>query len=130
MKRSRAFGSLAVALMVSLALAAAGCGGSSPDETPDGGVPASGAAIPGGGLTIADAMVTAAQGPLLVTGYLIERDGELRLCSAILESYPPQCGEPSLEVQGDVDDDLIGERVSLVGDVEDGVLTVSATTQT
>ncbi len=29
-----------------------------------------------------------------VEGYLIERAGELRLCEAILESFPPQCGEP------------------------------------
>jgi len=122
-KRFFAFGSVTVAL----ALGAAGCGGS--EGTPDDGTPASGAAIPGGGLTIADAMVTSVDGPLLVAGYLIERDGELRLCSAILESYPPQCGEPSLEVRGEVDDDLIGEHVSLVGDVEEGVLTVSATTQ-
>jgi hypothetical protein len=32
-------------------------------------------------------------------------------------------------VRGDVGDDRIGERVSLVGDVEDGVLTVSAATR-
>ena len=24
----------------------------------------------------------------------------MRLCSALLESYPPQCGEPSLVVEG------------------------------
>jgi hypothetical protein len=64
-----------------------------------------------------------------VAGYVIETDGELQLCSAILESFPPQCGEPSLAIAGDVDEDLVGERVSLIGDVEDGVLTISETTQ-
>jgi hypothetical protein len=105
-----------------LALAAAGCGSSDSTAGSD-------TTTPPRELTIEDALVGGAQGPVLVTGYAIPRDGELRLCSAILESYPPQCGEPSLEVRGDVGDDRIGERVSLVGDVEDGVLTVSAATR-
>jgi hypothetical protein len=100
-----------------LALVAAGCGSS--DGTAGSGT------SPPRELTIEDALAAAAQGPVLVTSYVIRRDGRLRLCSAILESYPPQCGEPSLEVRGDIHDDPMGRRVSLVGDVEGGVLTVS-----
>jgi len=115
-------------LVAALALVGAGC---SSDEggAPHDSAPAAGAAIPGGGLTIEEALETTAEGPLVVAGYLIEEGGELRLCSAILESYPPQCGEPSLEVRGEVDRDQIGERVSLVGDVDGHVLTVSETAQ-
>jgi hypothetical protein len=110
-----------------LAFVGAGCGSNGDDA--GGNAPAAGAAIPGGGLTVEEALSTIAEGPLVVAGYLIERDGELRLCSALLESDPPQCGEPSLEVRGEVARDEIGERVSLVGDVENGVLTVSETVQ-
>jgi hypothetical protein len=119
---------LAIAtLLAATSVTAAACGGSSTGSTSDD-APAAGAAIPGGGLTIEEALTTTAAGPLVVAGYLVERDGEPRLCSAILESDPPQCGEPSLEVVGEIDDAELGQRVSLVGDVEDGVLTISATT--
>lgn len=67
-------------------------------------------------------------GPLQVQGFLIERAGELRLCSAILESYPPQCGEPSLRVEGG---DLAPseEPKSLLGEVEGDVFRVSETSR-
>jgi len=110
-------------LVAALALVVAGCGSDEGGTSDDGA--SAGAAIPGGGLTIQEALETTAEGPLVVAGYLIEQGGELRLCSAILESYPPQCGEPSLEVRGEVDRDQIGERVSLIGDVDGHVLTVS-----
>lgn len=80
-----------------------------------------------------------ASGEVTVEGSLIAVDGEpVRLCSAILESYPPQCGEPSIEVQGlDLDSlDLASTRpsdevtparwsdlpIQISGTVEDGVL--------
>lgn len=31
-----------------------------------------------------------------VRGFLHVDEGQARLCDAILESYPPQCGEPSI----------------------------------
>ncbi len=124
MRLSVAIGSLAAAL----ALVGASCG-SDKGDTSDDGAPAAGAAIPGGGLTIEEALETTAEGPLVVAGYLIEQGDEIRLCSAILESYPPQCGEPSLEVRGEVDREQVGERVSLIGDVDGHVLSVSETVQ-
>jgi hypothetical protein len=82
-----------------------------------------------------------ASGEVTVEGALIAIDGEpVRMCSAILESYPPQCGEPSLEVRGlDLDSmDLASTRpddevtparwsdrpIQVSGTVESGVLVV------
>lgn len=112
-------------------LALAACGGSgdsgSSDAADDSSTPVSqGVPIPGGGLSIQEAIDSELDGPLMVRGYLIERDGELRLCDAILESSPPQCGEPSLRVEGPAPG-ASEERVSLLGDVENGTITVSAT---
>jgi hypothetical protein len=77
-----------------------------------------------------------AVGTVRVRGTLIANAEGVRLCSAILESHPPQCGQPSLVVRGL---DLVGvsnmeqakgvgwtrREVTLVGQVDDGVLTVS-----
>ena len=84
-----------------------------------------------------------ASGEVTVEGALIALEGEpVRMCSAILESYPPQCGQPSLEVRGlDLDsldlsstrpdDDVTPARwsdrsIQVTGTVEDGVLVVSS----
>lgn len=79
----------------------------------------------GGGsepLTVAEARDRG--GPVEVEGYLIERNGELRLCETILESFPPQCGEPSLRVDG-TSLSPSEERVTLLGEIEDGTLTIA-----
>jgi hypothetical protein len=39
-------------------------------------------------------------GVVEVEGYIVSRDGETRLCSTLLESHPPQCGNPSLRLPG------------------------------
>ena len=114
-----------VALLLS-ALALAGCGGGGDEPQDTAPAPSAGAAIPGGGLSVQEALDSELDGPLLVKGYLIERGGELRLCDAILESSPPQCGEPSLRVEGTAPS-ASEERVSLLGEVEDGTITVSET---
>jgi hypothetical protein len=87
-------------------------------------------------LTVEEALQADADGPVRVRGTLIATGADVRLCAAILESHPPQCGRPSLVVRGL---DLVGvsnmeqakgvgwtrREVTLVGEVEDGVLTVS-----
>jgi hypothetical protein len=82
-------------------------------------------------------------GSMTVEGFLVAPDGEpIRLCSALAESYPPQCGEPSLVVEGLDLDSVAGlvraeepdyahtawtdATVALSGDVADGVLRVQA----
>ena len=133
---------------VALGLGASACGGGGSGESAppadSGSAPSQGAPIPGGGLTIQEAIDSTLEGPLAVKGYIVAPDGgEIRLCTALLESYPPQCGEPSLGVQGldletlesltSTDDPTLAQvtwsdaEVSLLGSVEDGVLTVSAT---
>ena len=115
-----------VALLLSL-LVLAGCG-SDTDEPQAGSTaaPSAGAPMPGGGLSIEEALASDLHGPLMVRGYLIDRDGELRLCEAILESSPPQCGEPSLRVEGPAPA-ASEERVSLLGEVDGETITVSET---
>jgi hypothetical protein len=108
---------------LALALAVVGCGGEEGPLTPE--------------------QARDAAGEVTVEGALIAIEGEpVRLCSAILESYPPQCGEPSVEVRGlDLDslDGLSSTRpedevtparwsdrpIRVAGMIEDGVLVVS-----
>jgi len=131
-------------LLPILALVAAGCGGGEPSpaaaEPPaaTSGTPSSGAPIPGGGLTVDEALASTLDGPLMVAGFLVATGDEARLCSALAESFPPQCGGSSLLVEGldlatveglqtEGDVSWTDERISVLGDVADGVLTVSAT---
>jgi hypothetical protein len=87
-------------------------------------------------ITVKQALDANSGGPVRVRGALIVSGGTARLCYAILESYPPQCGGPSLVVRG-LDLDTIGEltsandvtwsdrEVRLRGTVTDGTLKVS-----
>lgn len=43
-----------------------------------------------------------------VTGILLITPESTRLCEAMMESYPPQCGEPAVELTGLTGDDVIG----------------------
>jgi hypothetical protein len=66
----------------------AGCGGSV-DEPP------------AGPLSVDEALTSTSGSTVTVFGALFASPGQpLRLCSAIAESYPPQCGGASLAVQG------------------------------
>lgn len=140
-----------VALVLGLALAATACGeAADPYRADEPGTPASaeptaaaggtvqGAPAPDGGLTVGEALASDLDGPLTVRGFLIEVDGTTRLCEASLESMPPQCGEPSLLVQGVRISEVGGattaqdvtwvDQASLTGSLQDGVLQVSSTT--
>jgi hypothetical protein len=128
--------------VLAVALAAAACGGSDEASAPpaDTGAapPAAGTPIPGGGLTVEEAIASDLEGPLMVAGALFAVEGEpVKLCSAIAESYPPQCGGASLVVEG-LDLASVGEllteggvswaeHVSILGEVQDGRLVVSQT---
>ncbi|MDO8551626.1 MAG: hypothetical protein Q7S03_03030 [bacterium] len=112
-----------------LTLGVAACGGGS-EQKP---VSASGMPIAGGGLSVSEALASDLDGPLLVKGYVVVAGGETRLCEALAESFPPQCGGASVRLEGL---DLAGLReqggvrwsadpVSLLGEVAGGTLTVS-----
>jgi hypothetical protein len=110
--------------LVTVALAACGGGGTKS------GSPGSSA------VTVKQALAAKPSEPVRVRGALIASGGTVRLCYAILESYPPQCGRPSLVVRG-LDLDTVREltnangvtwsdrEVRLRGTVADGTFTVS-----
>jgi hypothetical protein len=114
-----------LATCVLAAVVIAACG--SPSDEPD-------AAGPSTTPVLVDD-VADSDDPQVVTGNLLVQDGEARLCAALAESFPPQCGRPSLLVVGlDLDDvpDLITEGgvswtdgpIQLRGVVSGGTLTI------
>jgi hypothetical protein len=76
------------------------------DDTPvdlpsDGGdVAGPSGALVDGGLTIADALASNASGLIAVRGFLVADETGARLCEALAESYPPQCGGADMPVTG------------------------------
>ncbi len=128
----------ALLLVLASVLLAAGCGGSSPsaEEPPEPSPPSAGTPAPDGGLTVEEALASELDSVLLVTGALVVVEGETpRLCSALAESFPPQCGGASLLVEGLELASIENlqhegsvswvENVQLLGTVTEGVLTVS-----
>jgi hypothetical protein len=91
---------------LALLLLLAGCAGTPTTSVPpDGSDPVLVIADGGGGangISVADALGhRAADDLVLVTGALfVDADGTVRLCDAIAESFPPQCGGERIEVQG------------------------------
>jgi hypothetical protein len=78
----------------------AGCGGDD-DDAPAGGAtstPQTSGIAAGPGISIDAALASGSDEPQLVTGNLLVQDDEVRLCSALAESFPPQCGGASLHV--------------------------------
>ena len=91
-----------------------------------------------GGLTIADALASDATGTIAVQGFLVDNGTTARLCEALAESYPPQCGGDSIPVAGYeemIDVPLASaqgvtwtdEYVTLFGEIIDGTFVVDAT---
>ncbi|MBD0328835.1 MAG: hypothetical protein ICV64_01870 [Thermoleophilia bacterium] len=74
-------------LVVALALVLAGCG-------TDGGT-----GSPEAPLSIEDALEADGDELVVVSGFLLLDAATPRLCSALAESHPPQCGRPSLVVE-------------------------------
>ena len=92
-----------------------------------------------GGLSVSEALTTGATGVIAVQGFLVDDGTGARLCEALAESYPPQCGGASILVTGyeDVITVPLGteqgvtwtdESVSLFGEVTGGTLVVSPAT--
>jgi type IV pilus biogenesis protein CpaD/CtpE len=75
---------LALLALVVLALAACGDGGQDS----------------GGPMSIEDALRADGQTVIVEGGIVAMDGGPVRLCYALMESYPPQCGEPALELRG------------------------------
>jgi hypothetical protein len=84
-----------------LALAAAVLAGCGSDGSDAGG----GTADP---LSVEQALSSDQQGEIVVEGILFAEGESVRLCDAIAESYPPQCGGASIRVEGLQLDDVHG----------------------
>jgi hypothetical protein len=128
------------ALAALLAAAAlAGCGGTDDTDQGAGGTTTapqtSGIAV-GPGISIEEAIALGSDEPVLVNGNLLADGGDVLLCYALAESFPPQCGGPSVQVVGlklaEVDGLVTEGEVSwtdrpiqLLGVVDDETLTVS-----
>ena len=132
---------LLILVVASLALAA--CGGSSDtgagDRPTDAVTSSADDAAAAGGtsmrvLTVDEVVEGDVQNPVHVSGLLIDDGSGWRLCATVLESYPVQCGDPTLEVEGVDESEFTFEEAqgvrwmqgaTLVGDVENGTLTVT-----
>ena len=129
--RTTVLASLAVALAI-----LAACGDvSSPGSEPAGPAVATGM---GPGISMQEALDSVLAGPLLVNGFVVIDPSGAKLCATLAESMPPQCGAPSLRVEGLDPATLEGtssqggvvwtpQPVQLLGEVQDGVFTVSGT---
>ena len=90
----------------------------------------------GPGISVSETLTSSLSGPLLVNGFIVAVSADVRLCAALAESYPPQCGGELLRVEGLDLGSIAGLRseratrwtetqVQLLGDVEGESLTVS-----
>jgi len=111
----------------SVCLIAAGCGSDAPTVT-TAVPPAAGAVVPGGGLSVTEAIATAAEPPLAVHGWVVRTGGTVRLCSGYEAGADPPCTEPSLALEG-ADSAVNGTEVSLLGAVQGSRFVVSSTVQ-
>ena len=96
--------------------------------------------VSAGGLSVQEALTTDAENPLAVHGFLVGRGVDVRLCTALLPTSPPACGDPSMPVHGidlaslsstvhNGETAWTDHEVSLLGDRLDGALQVSGTMQ-
>ena len=128
-------------LLLPLAVfALAACGGTDdvePQPAPNQ-PPATAGLGAGPGISIEEALASGSGETLLVSGNLLADGEEVRLCSALAESFPPQCGGPQIRVEGltlaEVDGLMTEGAVSwtdrpiqLLGEVEGDSLIVSTT---
>ena len=121
---------MAVVTIASVVAAACGDDSGDQDSSPVSGV--------GPGISIAEALTSNLEGPLLVNGHLHVQNGVVRLCEVLAESLPPQCGGGILVVKGldlKTMDGLTSagsvtwsdQLVQVLGTVEGEVLTVAET---
>ncbi len=109
-----------------------------PDDSGEGDV-TSGVVIPAGGITIAEALAEASGGTVALSAFVFIDDGGARVCDAVAESFPPQCGGESLELSTieTVDPDDLEEaqgirwtndRITLFGEIVDGIFVIDPMT--
>ena len=88
---------LLLATALTITACARGLGG---EPVPRGPGPSQGTGF-GPGISVGEALTSRLEGPLLVRGWLWRADGgDLRLCTGLTDSSPPQCTKPWLTVRG------------------------------
>jgi hypothetical protein len=91
----------------------------------------------GPGISVADALASDLDEPLLVNGFIVATSADVRLCELLAESFPPQCGGAYLVIEGldltSVDglEEASGVRwtngfAPILGSVEGSTLTVDS----
>lgn len=91
------------------------------------------------GLSVGEALASGLDGIIAVRGFLIMNEDEARLCDLVLESLPPQCGNPSVALEG-FDPSLEETKtqagitwtdfpVIIFGEMENGILVVDPLTK-
>lgn len=120
---------LSAAIGLALMLTACGENGTVSDDVTQSGV--------GPGISVAEAIEGDFDVPVLVNGYLfVDAEGEVTLAEMVLESYPPQPGGATLEVEGidlsqvELESDQgmswTDNTIQVLGTVADGKLVVDA----
>lgn len=93
-----------LATLLLAAFVAAACGAGAAPSAPPSSDPSP--SVDPGPAIQADALVAAAaqhDGTVVrATGFFLVADGVAQLCSVVLESYPPQCGDGTLRITGEV----------------------------
>ena len=88
-----------------------------------------------GDVTIADLLDGGPGGTVTVAGFVVATGDDVRLCEALAESFPPQCGGLSIPIDGFGEVELEGLPsegdvtwsdfpITLAGEVVDGVFVV------
>ncbi len=114
------------------------CGDAIPSDEPDGADNPSMGVPVDGGLTVTEALSRSAIGVVAIQGFLFEDGSGPRLCEALAESFPPQCGGASIPVSGHVGTSSIplmseqgvtwtDQPVTFLGEIIDGTLVVDST---
>ena len=116
--RTHRAGPMTLAVACALMLPLAGCGedqAAAPAATTSGGRLASGQMLADSGLSVTELLADVRGEPVVVRAYLLVdtgAGGSTRLCDALAESYPPQCGGDAIAVTGlppELVDGLTGE---------------------
>lgn len=112
------------------------------DAIPSGEPGATGTASTGvpvdGGLTVSEALGTSATGIIAIQGFIFDDGSGTKLCEALAESFPPQCGVASIAITGYEGSSTVpavseqgvtwtDQPVTLFGEIIDGTYVVDST---
>ncbi len=90
-----------------------------------------------GGLTVAEALAYTGDEVIAVQGFVLTQDGTTRLCEALAESFPPQCGAAGVVITNPsaLQDMVLIEEgttqwsedpVTILGNISNGQLTIAS----